>query len=221
MLIMMMTIHLDLLKDDGEPPSHALVPSKSRSNYHALHPGKPNLVHIWYGIFVVFGSWGGVSADLVFGRLVYYVYLFGCEVFGIWHSMFYQHRSNYHTLHTGKPNLILIMNLFSIWNTMKSIITNMHIDEYDDFKNTSISSIPYSWSRTGWTTWTWVLMLSLSFAFQLDFLHFLILNIYFGLFPSLLSSCSVFCLSQLQSLLWMEYPLTSEIQMHWSSYLWS
>ena len=48
----MMIIHLDLLKDDGEPSSNALVPSKARTNYHTLHTGQPHLV---FG-YLVFGT---------------------------------------------------------------------------------------------------------------------------------------------------------------------
>ena len=51
-LKMMTMIHLDLLKDDGEPSSHALVPSKARTNYHTLHTGQPHLV---FG-YLVFGT---------------------------------------------------------------------------------------------------------------------------------------------------------------------
>ena len=60
MTMMMMVIHLDLLKDDGEPPGHALVPSQSRSNYHTLHTGEPHLVFgklvfLVYLVYLVFG----------------------------------------------------------------------------------------------------------------------------------------------------------------------
>ena len=65
MVMMVMVIHLDLLKDYGEPAGHALVSSKSRSHYHALHTGQP---HLGFGmVCMVFGG-------------VYFV--FRCEVFG-------------------------------------------------------------------------------------------------------------------------------------------
>ena len=86
MMMMMMMIHLDLLKDDGEPAGHTLVPPEPRSDHHTLHTGQPHLV---FGMLY-----------LVF-KMVYLVFEY--EVFGIWHR--YQPKHHKYNIRTDQPYL--------------------------------------------------------------------------------------------------------------------